>query len=82
MVEGIWCGRSRRTEETSVVTHYRVIKCRTVKRLPADKRWDATLIHDMEGTTWQPVPGHKIDYVPVEVGNHGAPSERAGDSGI
>ena len=44
-----------------------VIKCRTVNRLPADRRWDAQLFEDMEGATWQPSPGHKGDHVPVEV---------------
>ena len=35
--------------------------------------------HEMEGTTWQPVPGHKSDHVPVEIDENGNPSSRDGE---
>ncbi len=56
MFEGIWCGVNARTEEVFIGTKKGVVKCRAVKRLPEDQRWDAKLLHEMEGTTWQPVP--------------------------
>ena len=53
------------------------MKCRTIKRLVENERWDSRLVHEMEGTTWQPVPGSKSDHVPVEIDNQGKPSARA-----
>ena len=37
------------------------------------------MLHEMEGTTWQPVPGHKSDHVPVEIHPDGTPSSRANE---
>ena len=45
--------------------------------MPKDQRWDGELLHKMEGTTSQPVPGHKSDHVPVEIDNEGVPSGRS-----
>ena len=67
MYEGIWLGVNGRTEEVFIGTRVGVAKCRTVKRLPGRERWDAHLLHEMQGTTWQPVPGYKSDHVPVEI---------------
>ena len=49
-----------------------VVKCRTIKRLPEEEKWDAELINFMKGTTWQPVPGNKSDHVPVEIHDDGS----------
>ena len=55
----------------------RVVKCRrTVKRLPASERCGAKLFQEMEGTTWQPVSGHKRDHVPVESNDDSAKGHR------
>ena len=77
MFEGIWCGVNGRTGEVFIGTKRGVVKCRTVRRLPEDQRWDATLLYEMEGTTWQPVLGHKSDHVPVEIHSDGNPISRA-----
>ena len=52
------------------------MQCRTEKGPPKDHRWDAELLHQMEGTTSQPVPGHKSDHVPLENDDEGIPSSR------
>ena len=71
MYEGIWLGTNSRTEEVFIGTRRGVVKCRTVKRLPARERWCKNLLHEMKGTTWQPVPGYKSDHVPVEIDEEG-----------
>ena len=84
MFEGIWLGVNGRTEEVFVGTRRGVIKCRTVHRLPEEDRWDAKLLHEMQGTTWQPVPGYKSDHVPVEIDQDGRKvhREQEDDDGI
>ena len=77
MEEGIWLGINGRTEEVFVGTERGVVKCRTIKRLPTDKCWDPGLLHKMQGTTWQPVPGYKSDHVPVEIDENGTKVERS-----
>ena len=67
MSEGIWLGTNGRTQEVFIGTGAGVVKCRTIKRLPEEEKWDANLISFMKGTTWQPVPGIKSDHVPVEI---------------
>ena len=52
------------------------MKCRTIKRLPEDTCWDASLLNRMQGTTWQPVPGYKLDHIPVEIDDNGTKAER------
>ena len=76
MEEGIWLGINARTEEVLVGTRKGVIKCRDVHRVPEDKRCDAKLIHEMQGTTWQPVPGYKSDHIPVEISEEGIKAPR------
>ena len=76
MEEGIWLGINGRTEEVFIGTERGVVKCRTIKRLPEDKCWDASLIHKMQGATWQPVPGYKSDHVPVEINENGTKADR------
>ena len=76
MHEGIWLGVNGRTEEVFIGTPAGVVKCRTIKRLPEENRWDAKLLNTMQGTTWQPVPGYKSDHVPVEIDKEGKKSER------
>ena len=41
------------------------------EKMPKEDRWDPKLLHDMAGTTWQPVPGYKGDHVPVQVAEDG-----------
>ena len=76
MFEGIWLGINGRTEEVFIGTRKGVVKCRTVQRLPEDERWDTKLLHEMQGTTWQPVPGYKSDHVPVEIDHEGRKAHR------
>ena len=64
LFESIWFGANGRSMEVFVGTKHGVVKRRAVKRLPAEKKWDAKMIHGMEGTTWQPVSGHKSNHVP------------------
>ena len=57
MGEGIWLGTNSRTQEVFIGTGSGVFKCRTIKRLPEEEKWNAELVNFMKGTTWQPVPG-------------------------
>ena len=76
MFECIWPGINGRSGRVSVGTKEGVVKCRTFKRSPAPEGWDAKLIHEMEGATWEPVPGHKGDPVQVEVTDDGTKNDR------
>lgn len=76
MYEGIWLGVNSRTEEVLIGTRRGVVKCRTTKRLPEGQRWDATLVREMKGTHWQPVPGHLPDHTPVEIKEDGSKAGR------
>ncbi len=44
--------------------------------LPEPDMWDAKSLHEMEGTTWQPVPGYTNDHALVEIGETGKTAER------
>ena len=76
MFEAIWLGINSRTGEVFVGTEQAMVTCRTSKRLPEPERWDAKPLHNMEGTTWQPVPGYKSDHVPVEIEDDGKKAKR------
>ena len=72
MFEAIWLGINARTEEVYVGIEKGVVKCRIIRRLPEEQRWDSELLHKMSGTPWQPVPGYRSDHVPVEIGEDGS----------
>ena len=44
-----------------------VVKVRTIKRLPEDRRWDADAILGIKGTPWAPIDGATSAPVPVAV---------------
>lgn len=76
MEHGIWLGVNARTEEVFIGTKKGVVTCRTIRRLAEAERWDAKLVHEMEGTTWQPVPDIKSDHTPAETDDDGTPHSR------
>ena len=53
MKYGICLGIIDRTEEVLIGTERGVVKCRTVKRLPENQKWDAELVSKMQGVVWQ-----------------------------
>ena len=72
MFEGIWLGINARTEEAFIGTDKGVVKCRTIKHLPEEEKWNAELVNFMKGTTWQPLPVSKSDQAPVEINDDGS----------
>ena len=52
--QGIYLGTLTRTGETVIGTSEGVTRARTVRRLPADKRWSAKALDELKGTPWAP----------------------------
>ena len=52
--------------ENLVGTEKGVIKCRTVRRMPEEQRWNKELVPNMKGSPWEPVPGVRGEHVLVE----------------
>ena len=74
MKQGIWLGVLERTEEAIIGTAQGIVKCRIVNRLREDQRWNKTLLKNMKGTPWSPVPKVKGDHIPVEIKEDGNPT--------
>ena len=53
---GVWIGVDDETDEHLIGTTDGVYVSRTVRRRPADVRWDPALIKSMKGLPWQPYP--------------------------
>ena len=43
-----------------------VVKARTIRRLPKDKRWDQALINSFRGTPRRPIPGVESDHISTD----------------
>ena len=77
MFEGIWFRANARTAQTLIDTNRGAVKCPTAQRFPEEQKCDAKAIHQMKGTTSQPVPGIKSDLVPVEIPPDGTKAPRS-----
>ena len=64
--EGIWLGLKSRSDEAIVGTATGVVKARTIRRLPKEKRWDPSAINAMRGSPRRPVPGVESDHLPTD----------------
>ncbi len=64
---GIYLGVLQSSNELLVATDAGVVKVRTIKRLPDDRRWDAEAVLAIKGTPWAPVDGATTAPVPVAV---------------
>ena len=65
---GIFLGLVRRSNEYIVAdASGAAIKTRSMKRLPADKRWDRQMMDALAGTPWAPLDGVHSQPIPVEV---------------
>ena len=51
-----------------------VVKCRTVNRMPEDQRWSKQRVLELKGFPWAPVPGVRVDHIPVEIKDSGRPT--------
>ena len=56
--DGIWLGHIDESGETIIGTKDGCIKVRSVKRKPVEDRWNYAELEQMQGTPWEPVPGH------------------------
>ena len=54
--EGLFLGVQDRSDEVVVGTRDGVFKARSVKRLDGVQRRDASLVQEMKGVPWQPIP--------------------------
>lgn len=66
MKEGLWLGIKHRSDEAIIGTPGGVVKARTIRRLPKDKRWDQALINSFRGTPRRPIPGVESDHIPTD----------------
>ncbi len=82
MFHGIWLGSNARTEEISIGTKAGIVKCRTVKRLPEEEKWDFELFSQVQGVPWRPVPGVQGDHVPVEIRSDGSTTKALDEDGV
>ena len=60
---GCWVGRSAGSDAHIVGTKQGTVVCRTVKRMPLERRWDGDMLNSMRGTPSQLVP---LDAAPAE----------------
>ena len=54
---GIFVGIQQKSNEVLVATEEGVVKARTLKRLPEEKRWCAESVLGIKGTPWAPIDG-------------------------
>ena len=64
---GVYLGVLQSSNELLVATDAGVVKVRTIKRLPDDRRWDAEAVLAIRGSPWAPVDGATTAPVPVAV---------------
>ena len=67
MKEGIWLGMIERQEEHTIGTDAGIVKCRTIKRRPAEEQWNGEQILAAKGATAQPVRRYNTDRIPAAV---------------
>ena len=65
--EGLCLGVQDRSDEVLIGTRDGVVKARTVRRLDDVQRRDASLVREMRGTPWEPVPGDPAEDAAVPV---------------
>ena len=54
--DGIWLGRTEKSDEILIGTEYGVKECRTVKRKPEDEQWNLEAVKKMKGFPWKMTP--------------------------
>eukprot|EP00972_Heterocapsa_arctica_P020978 3090536-Heterocapsa_arctica.AAC.1 len=54
---GVYLGVLQASNEMLVATADGVVKVRTIKSLPEDRRWDSEAVLSVKGTPWAPVDG-------------------------
>ena len=52
--EGTWLGIKMESDEVIIGTDHGVFRTRSIKRKPADRRWDSDAIRKISGTPWKP----------------------------
>ena len=55
---GIWVGVTDTSREKIIATPQGCLKVRSVKRKPVEDRWNFVELESMQGTPWEPMPGH------------------------
>ena len=66
--EGFWLGHTISSNEMIIGTDDGCVRTWCIKRKPEkSKRWDATLIHSMNGTPEKPNPRKEGDYIPIDI---------------
>ena len=63
MKEGFWLGVQTRSDEAIIGTADGVIKSRTVRRRPADRRWDGEGLLQVRGEPRRPAPGREDEEI-------------------
>ena len=59
-IEGVWVGQVARTGEHVVIKHSGdAVRCRTIRRVPIEHRWDAEKVLLVKGTPRLPAPSTK-----------------------
>ena len=74
---GLWLGTIERIEETIIGTMTGVVKCRTIRRLAEDDKWNPELVLKMQGLPWPPVPNKSGQHIPVEINSRGEAVDEA-----
>ena len=66
-LHGIYVGSRPRSGEHLVATEDGVIRCRDVRRLTADRRYDAEALKKVKGTPWAPLGGEVMLEAPTSI---------------
>ena len=59
-IEAVWVGQVPRTGEHMVIkSNGDAVRCRTIRRVPVDVRWNASKILEIQGTLRRPAPSQR-----------------------
>ena len=67
MLEGIWLGHTRDSNEALIGNKNGVVKAFAVRKKPAEEQWDGQMIKELRGTPEQPNPNKKGLNIPIHV---------------
>ena len=67
MFKGMYAGLIDKSDELVPLTREGALKCRAVKRLLPDDRYDKKFLMEVKGTPCEPVPGRKPEVVPLKI---------------
>ena len=73
--DGIWLGVQLGTEEHVIGTPTGIFKARSIRRKPADSRWDKEQIASIMGTPWKPYNFTESDKLRIALPKIAEPSE-------